>query len=199
MKKLIAILIVTALALLGTWLWIYGSYFDAQLRIVDTYQSGDWTGAMAKVNEYRSGKASYLMYHLPFMEKFRLRLRYNEGVIRRKLGDTVASGLAFRDAALSPEVDIAAASLYNLALLSVKRGDMESAREHLSSALRLVPSDTEAKVNLELVLKRIRVLEMESRGTSDQRKEGRAPAEQWRDMPSYEEGQSNPESRRSYL
>lgn len=199
MKRLVAVLIVAALALLGAWSWIYGAYFEAQSGIVEKCGTGDWAGAMERLREYREGKASYLVYHLPVLERFRLRLRYNEGVASGKLGDAEASGRAFQDAALSSEVDIAAASLYNLALLAAGRGDMESARAHLGSALRLVPGDTEAKVNLELVLKRMRVPDTEPRAAGEQKKEGRAPAEQWRDMPSYEEGPGGSESRRSYL
>jgi len=200
MKKLIAILIVTSIALLGIWSWIYGSYVKIQNGIVEKCETGNWVGAMERLRRYQESKSSYLIYNLPYFKKFRLRLTYNEGVINGNLGDSDASERAFRDAALSREIEIAEASLYNLALLATGRGDVESAGAHLSSALRLIPGDVDAKVNLELVLKRMKVPVMEQpRGEGKQRKNGLPPVEQWRDLPSYEEGPGDSKSRRSYL
>jgi hypothetical protein len=91
---------------------------------------------------------------------------------------------------------VAASALHNLALYAIEKGEHEIARLHLSRALCLNPSDTETKVNLELVLKRIRAQGLELKM---QEEGGRVlPGEQWRDMPG-QEGESGPESRRSYL
>lgn len=196
MKKAIAIIIVAGIIFLNVWCWAYQSYFEAQDRIVEMYETGDWVGAMKQLQAYRSERISYVMYKNPILERFKYRLRYNEGVIAGELGDLRASESALKDAVQSVENEIASYALYNLALYAVSRNNLDVAKSHLSKALLLNPLDIETRVNLEVVLKKIRIRDMRIRGMDE---DGQPlPLEQWRDMPS-EEGESGMESRRSYL
>jgi tetratricopeptide (TPR) repeat protein len=196
MKKVIAIILIAGIVLLSVWCWAYQSYLEVQDRIVEMNETGDWAGAMEQLRAYQSRRISYVVYNIPLLERFKLRLRYNEGVVSGELGDLRASESAFHDAVQSAENDIAASALYNLALYAISRDNLDVARSHLSKALLLNSSDTETKVNLELVLRKIRIRDMKIKGLD---KKGQVlPSEQWRDMPS-DEGESGMESRRSYL
>lgn len=196
MKKSIAIVIVAGITLLNVWCWTYQSYLEVQDRVVAINETGEWKAAIERIREYQAESVSYVMYNVPLLERFMYRLRYNEGVIHGELGDIKAAEFSLKEAVQSVEKDIASSALYNLALYAVSRGNLDVAKSHLSKALLLNPFDIETKVNLELVLKKIRMRDMVIMKVDD---EGQPlPLEQWRDMPS-EEGESGMESRRSYL
>jgi tetratricopeptide (TPR) repeat protein len=196
MKKVTAIIIIAGIVLLNVWCWACQSYLDIQDKVVEMNETGDWAEAMNQIRAYQSRKISYIVYSNPLLERFKLRLRYNEGVVSGELGDVRASETALQDAVQSSEKDIAASALYNLALFAITRDNLDVAKSHLSKALLLNPSDTEIKVNLELVLKKIRIRDMDIKGSGEG---GNVlPLEQWRDMPS-DEGESGMELRRSYL
>jgi tetratricopeptide (TPR) repeat protein len=196
MKKYTAILLAACILTLGAWCWIYEAYLEVQDNIAIKAGTGDYSAAQELLRQYRSRGSSYILYNTALLEKLRLRLRYSEGVISFRLGDRAASEASFEDAAQSSEEAIAARSLYNLGVFAIESGEMEIARAHLQKALLISPSDIEARVNLELVIKRLMPLGSELQPPDT--KEQSAPSEQWRDFPRIE-GDSVSESRRSYL
>jgi len=196
MKKYTAIVLAGLIVLFVSWTLIYEPYLQVQSGIARASVSGDYSESLELIREYRSSWPSYFMYNVLLLERFRLRLLYNEGVASGMLGDISAAEAAFRESAQSAEKRIAAPSLYNLALISIERGQLEVARSLLSKSLAIAPSDMEAKVNLELVIKRLGNEKIE-RPTAGE-KERAVPSEQWRDMPAIN-GKSAPGSRRSYL
>ncbi len=198
MRKFVALFLVTTIGLLGAWLWVYQSYIEVQDSIMQKYECGDWDGAVERLQAYQASSVSYPVYNFPFLERLRLRLRYHEGVTSGRLGDMEGSEVAFRDATRSDEPDIAAKAFYNLALYAIEKGDLESARSLLSSALRLSPGDVDAKVNLELVLMRIRLRRLQA-GEMKKRAAQVSPGEQWRHGIEKREGEGSVKSRRSYL
>lgn len=199
MRKLVALFLVLGIALLGGWLWVYESYVDIQDTVLRRFECGDCYGAMERLQAYQSSKASYAIYNIPLLDRFRLRLRYQEGVISGRLGDIGASESAFKDAARSDEPGVAANALYNLAFYAIDKDDLRSAKSLLSNSLRLRPDDVEAKVNLELVLKKIRARGLQS-DVKQRKQEGKVvPGEQWRHDLQKREGEGVPGPRRSYL
>jgi tetratricopeptide (TPR) repeat protein len=203
MKKIIAALLILTLFSLGAWCVIYLSYIDVQNEVAKKSNIGDWAGAGEELRAFLSKRVSYPIYKFEFLKKYYIRLRYNEGVVNRKLGASEDAEMAFKDAALSAEKDIASHALYNLALCAIEKSDYETARSYLSKALVLNPSDTEAKVNFELIVTKIK--RKKAGGTDigqkdkNRRDQERQPGEQWRlDIPD-QDGQSGSGSGRRYL
>ncbi len=203
MRKLGVFFLLIAISLAAAWCWVYGSYLALQGEVADRAGRGDWHGAREALYQYRGKTASLSIDRLPFLKKFKNRLRYNEGVVSAKLGDQIGASRAFSDASHAAEKNIAALSHYNLALYALGRQDMETARMHFSRALCFQCWDKETKVNLELVLKEIKARDADARKTEmeSDKKPGleQQPGEQWRlDIPEYE-GPGGIGSGRSYL
>jgi tetratricopeptide (TPR) repeat protein len=203
MRKLLAVLLVTGIVITGAWCYIYMSYTGVQHFIMERSVLGNWQGAQEDLLSYRSAKASYPIEKIAFLERFKLRLRYNEGVLKARSGNNEEAVAAFRDAALSAEPKIAGPALFNLAFYEILKSNFTEARSYLRKALLLIPGDYETKVNLEILLKKIKAKEKKTKktGLDLQKRPGKQlqPGEQWRyDVPEHDR-QGGPGSRRRYL
>lgn len=204
MRKTIALFLVMIIGTLGLWNRVFSSYLDVQAGIMQKLSAGDCTGALDDLEGYRSSKSAYIIKRVAFLNTFRLRLRYNEGVLNAKLGNMEVAERAFNDSSGSVENETASSALYNLAIFAVKRNDLRSAQTYLSRSLVLDPSDVESKVNFEVLLRKLRGKDygIDIGREKDRRASPgvkRKPGEQWRlDIPE-EDGQGGTATRRSYL
>ena len=198
-KGLAGFLVLTALSLY-TWTWTYDAYERTVQASIASIGTRDGKGAIEAIRTYRESHASYLIRNVRYLERFDKRLRYHEGVAYLLLGDDRAAEDALREAAKSPERDIAARAFYDLAFPALNRNDLEGAKNHLAKALELKPSDVSTKVNLELLLQRIKA-QGAGKGKGEKGQEGQqqpAQSDLWRlDIPK-NDGSSNSGSRRSY-
>lgn len=196
MKKYTAIFLAGLVVLLGSWGLVYEPYLKAQDAVARSCGSGKYAQAMGLIQEHRDTWAWFVMDNFVLLQRFRLRFLYNEGVVSAMLGDAAASEAAFQESALSTEKEIAASSLYNLALLSIQKGQIEIARSLLSKALSFSPWDIQSKANLELAIRRLRTEGLEQ--MEPEGEERPVHSEQWHDMPSID-GPGAPGGGRSYL
>ena len=183
MKKILSIAVLLAIALTGLWCLVSKAYYDTGDEAASRLSLGNWPGALDTLRAYQESVLSYPVYNLAWMEKFRLRLRYLEGVVAAGSGKPEAAAAAFRKVARSPEAPMAAAATYNLALYALQENRLQKAQGLFNDALMLDPDDTAAKINLELTLHKIV-----------------EPGEQWRlEVPDEEGEGSGGTSGRSFL
>jgi len=203
-KKIITTLILLSMLVIGTWCLIFGAYYDINDEVSNRLSLGDWPGALNSIINYQSEVLSYPIYNFPKLEKYRFRLNYLEGVVSNDVGNYEAAIIAFKKAAKSQETFIAAASRYNLAYYAMKENGLNKAQSLLHEALMMAPNDVEAKINLELILKKIQArqqLELpEKTKKKDFIKPQAEPGEQWRlDVPDEDGEGSGASSGRNFL
>jgi tetratricopeptide (TPR) repeat protein len=204
MKKVLSALILLSLLAVSTWYLTFKAYYDAHDEVASRLSLGDWPGAVDSVKTYQKNILSYPVYNIQKLKKYRFRLNYMEGVVYNEVGDYEIANAAFRKAAGSQEIQIAAASKYNLAYYAMQGNNLEKARSLLNGALMMDPNDVDAKINLELTLKKIQEREeIDSPEETEKEKTIRPqaePGEQWRlDVPDEEGEGSGASSGRSFL
>lgn len=196
MKKVIAGLLVLAVLALGLWVRAYRAYERAEQGAIALLRAGDGKGALETIHGYLTSVDSYPVRNIARLGTFHKRLRYHEGVGYLVVGDNASAEGALRDAAQSSESGIAAKASYNLADIALRRDDLETARAHVSRSLELNPVDVEAKVNLELLLKKIQA---ESSGEDKGKGKGvpvPGQSDLWRlDIPQYDSPSSGGSNR----
>lgn len=203
-NKIVCILIVFSLLAGSTWCLVFNAYYDASEEVGNRLSLGDWPGALDTLHNYQKNPLAYPIYNASKLKKYRFRLNYLEGVIYSDVGNSEAATSFFRKAAESQEATIAAAARYNLAYYAMKENGLDKARSLLNETLMLNPNDVGAKINLELILKKIEARQqMDLPEESEKRETIRpqaAPGEQWRlDVPDEEGEGSGASSGQSFL
>jgi tetratricopeptide (TPR) repeat protein len=204
-KKILTSLIVFSLLAVGMWCLTFKVYYDTNDKVSNKLLLGDWPGALDSIKAYQENLLSYPIYNYSKLEKYRYRLFYLEGVVSHDVGNFEAANAAFRKAAKSQEVLIAATSRYNLAYYAMKENGLNKAQSLLNEVLMLSPNDIDAKINLELMLKKIQARQKIDLPKETEKKESirpqAEPGEQWRlDVPDEDgEGGSGAPSGRSFL
>ena len=165
---------------------------------------GDWPGALGLLKNYQKNLLSYPLYNFPKLKKYRFRLNYLEGVVYNEVGNIEVASAVFMRAAESQETAIAAAAKYNLAYYAIKENGLNKGQSLLNEALMLNPNDVGAKINLELIIKRIQDRQKidlpEETEKQEPVKPQPEPGEQWRlDVPDEEGEGSGASSGRSFL
>ena len=203
-EKIAGILIAFSLLILGAWCLIFKAYYATGDEIHARLSLGDKPGALDSLKTYQASILAYPIYNYYKFEKFRFRSFYLEGVVSDEAGNHAVASTAFRKATQSQEAHIAAASKYNLSHYAIKDGSFEKARMLLNEALMLDPEDMNAKINLELVLKKNQAGHKADLPKEKEEKESvlpqAEPGEQWRlDVPDEDGEGSGASSGRSFL
>lgn len=203
-KKLLSIVLLLAIAVTGLCSLVSKAYYDTGDEAASRLSLGNWPGALDRIRAYQESVLSYPVYNLAVLEKFRLRLRYLEGVVAAGTGKPEAAAAAFRKVATSPETFMAAAATYNLALYALQENRLQKAQALFNDALMLNPDDTAAKINLELTLQKIVARKAAELPEETQNEEALRPqpepGEQWRlEVPDEEGEGSGGASGRSFL
>ena len=203
-QKILSIIIVFSLLAVGTWCLTFKAYYATSDEVARRLSLGDWPGALDSVKNYQNNLLSYPVYNLSKLENFRFRLNYLEGVVYNDGGNLEAAAASFRKAAESRETAVAAAAKYNLAYYAMKENGLHKAQALLNEALMLNPADVGAKINLELILKKILARHKTELSEETQKRESvkpqTKPGEQWRlDVPDEEGEGSGASSDRSFL
>lgn len=154
MRPLAVVMIGTVL-FLGLWCWMYGSYEDMRAEALYKYRVGDFAGMRGTLSEYTANSTSLLLRKVKHLKVFAQEIAYIEGVAAAGLEDVGTAETKFREASSSSRTGLAARAHYNGAEYLVKRGELDAAREKYTEALKLNPLDVQAKINLELLLKKI--------------------------------------------
>jgi len=190
-KTFIVGVALVCIAVLGVWAWGYQVYDIAQREAGESYRQGDAVGMRDRLVEYESSRAAYPLRFARYLEKFKQRFIYAKGVAYAGLGDSAKAEIAFRDAATAHEARIAEWALYNGASYLVFRNELDAARDAYRKSLILDPFDVQAKINLELLLKKIQERNAAADALKKKNGQGQAPApgDYWkREIPS----QDNP-------
>jgi tetratricopeptide (TPR) repeat protein len=203
-KKVLNALFLFSLVAVSTWCLIFKAYYAANDEVARRLSLGDWPGGLNSIKTYQKNILSYPIYNFSKLKKYRFRLNYLEGVVFNDVGNFETATAAFRKAAKSHEVLIAAASKYNLAYYAIKENGLNEAQSLLNEALMVDPNDVEAKINLELLLKKIQARQKEALPEETKKKEPIRPqvepGEQWRLGVPDEKGEgSGASSGRSFL
>ena len=203
-KKSISILILLSMVAVGMWCLAIKAYYDTSDEITGRLALGDWLGAHDLLESYQDSILSYPLYNSANLEKYRYRLIFLEGIVANEGGRYDTASSAFRKAAKSSDGYISSASRYNLAYYAAKENNLKKAQSLLNEALMIAPGDVEAKINLELILKKIQArqqLELpEKKEKKDSVEPQAEPGEQWRlDVPDDEGEGSAASSGRSFL
>jgi tetratricopeptide (TPR) repeat protein len=203
-KKVLSTLILLSLLGVSTWCLTFNTYYDTNDEIAKRLSLGNWPGALDSVKRYQENILSYPVYNFQKLKKYRLRFNFLEGVVYNEVGDEEKATAAFMKAAKSQETSIAAAAKYNLAYYAVKGSNLQKTQSLLNEALMMDPNDVDAKINLELVLKKIQEREKIDLQEETEKKEPIKPqvepGEQWRlDVPDEEGEGSGASSGRSFL
>ncbi len=203
-KKVFSILVLLSLLAVSTWCLIFNAYYDTSEIVNSRLIQGDWAGALGSIKYYQKNPLSYPVYNAAKLKKFRFRLNYLEGVVYNSVGNSEAASLSFRKAADSQEVAIGAAAKYNLAYYAIQEDGLDRARTLLNETLMLDPDDVAAKINLELILKRIQArqqMEVPEKLKKQETIQPQAePGEQWRlEVPDEESEGSGSSTGQSFL
>ncbi|MDO8558399.1 MAG: hypothetical protein Q7S09_04420 [bacterium] len=148
-------LTVLTIAVLAAWCWIYRGYEKTEQALRVQEQSGSYAGMQKTLASYTAERRSYPLQKLKQFERFANRLSYASGVAAAGLGDGTKAEALFREASRSPENAVACSALYNGAEYLVARNELDAARDQYRKVLECAPYDVAAKINLELLLKRI--------------------------------------------
>ena len=203
-NKVLSAFILFSLLAASLWYLTFKEYYAANDEVAGRLSLGDWPGALDSIKNYRKNILSYPIYNFSKLKKYRFRLSYLEGVVSNDLGDYEVAAMAFGKGAESRETYIAAASKYNLAYYAMKENNLHKAQSLLNEALTMDPNDIAAKVNLELILKKIQAGQEQEMSEETEKKESlrpqAEPGEQWRLGVPDEEGEgSGAASGRNFL
>ena len=139
--------------ILAVWCWSYDRYTGTAESILQAQGSGDGA-AMQNALSDLSGSLQHTL--LGQFRWFRDRLQYADAAAAQLQGDDTAAAAGFASLMSdASESELAFRSHYNQASILIGRGQLEAARTQLEKALFYRPDDTQAKINLELLLRKI--------------------------------------------
>ena len=155
MKIFLIFLAVFTAGILGLWCWTYDAYDDTQKLALSYHRAGNFPSMRNVLEKHEASRAAYPIFHSNFLDVFAKRLAYSKGVAFAGLGDFKKAEVAFREASQSREREISFMAIYNNAEYFINRGELDAAAEEYRKVLRIIPGDIQAKINLELLLKKI--------------------------------------------
>lgn len=162
MKSVLITLIVVVTIALGIWCWSYEQYQTTNGRLHSAQGSRDPEAMQSALSAHEHSLQYFVLSQI---SSFADRHVYSIGVSELLMGDE--SGAAGSFASLmtdGTEEELLLRSHYNQGGLLVGMGQLEAAKEQYIRALAVRPEDVQAKINLELLLRKI---EAQKKGEGD--------------------------------
>lgn len=153
MRRILLTAAAAAGVFLAVWCWSFDRYRTAMADALSAQTGGDPVAFAAALDRLSQSYASKVVGELPVLER---RLAFAGAARAFSAGKhDEANGLLVKSSAGGEDV-LAADALYDLGNLAVAKSNLEGARDQYIKALTLNPGDLQTKINLELLLQRMK-------------------------------------------
>jgi hypothetical protein len=142
------------LAMLSFWSWSYQQYRDTMRDALSAQAAGDPQAFTKALNDLEErSRSAWLIHQVDILSR---RLTYASAVEFLTEGNLLEASAILSRVSTNQSDELASVALYNQANLTVANGQLETARGQYIESLILNPIDLQGKINLELLLVRIK-------------------------------------------
>ena len=153
MRRTLLTAALAASLFLGLWCWSFDRYRESVDEALTAQTGGDPAAFTAALERLTKSYAAPVIRELPLLDR---RLAFAHGALALSAGKHDEAVTRLTEASHNGEDLLASRALYDLGNLALAKGNLEGARELYIRALTLDPSDLQTKINLELLLQRIK-------------------------------------------